>query len=245
MKFINPIVIIQARLMSTRFPYKVLSDIAGRPMLQHVIERAAAIPHVTNVVVATTDRPQDDPLEHVLKDWKVDYFRSDARLPDGDDDVLGRYYRAAVLWEADPIIRITADCPLIDPAIAGMVLTEHLKGLTDFVSNVDHTVTPPDSPFTFPPGLDVEVCSFTALERAMTEALDPEERQHVTLHFYRYAKTRYRCRFLRAAPSYRQVFLSVDTEAHRRRVDAICQLLEPHEFRLAATMLAWQAAGEP
>src|SRR5262245_59948616 len=179
----STVAIIQARLGSTRFPGKVLAPLCGRPIIQHVIERAHAISGVDQVVVAMPHRDAEV-LGSALDAMGVAWAAPD--VP--EEDVLARYRQVVEELEADSVVRVTADCPLLDPEIAGVVLAEHQRGLTDLTSNVDHTQQPPASAFTFPPGLDVEVFSSVALDRAYLLATEPVDRRHVTLIMYRRAK---------------------------------------------------------
>ena len=168
----NIIGIIQARMGSTRLPGKVLKPLAGRPMLWHVLKRAQAARRVDETVLATTTRREDRALAVVAKDCGVSCFFGD------ENDVLDRYFEAAKLWQADVIVRITGDCPLLDPAVVDTVVVAYLAGNFDYVSN---TIEP-----TYPDGLDTEVCSFSALERAWREAKLPSEREHVTPYIWKH-----------------------------------------------------------
>lgn len=158
--------IIQARMGSTRLPGKVLADIAGRPMLSRVIERMQIVRCVDAIVVATSTNREDDAIEEWCAQNRVACFRGSA------EDVLDRYYNAALAFEASVIVRVTADCPLIDPCLVDQVVETYAKGGHDYVSN--------NLRYTFPDGLDTEVCSFAALETAWREANLPAEREHVT-----------------------------------------------------------------
>lgn len=168
------VAVVQARLGSTRLPGKALVDIAGRPMLAHVIERARAIPGIDGVVIATTANPADDPL--------VDFARR-AGLPSvrgSELDVLDRFHVAVTAHPADVIVRVTPDCPLLDPGVSGLVLAEYLRGAgrVHYASNVH--------PPTYPDGLDTEIISRDALERAWREARLPSDREHVTPYIWRH-----------------------------------------------------------
>ena len=160
------VAVVQARMGSSRFPGKVLEDVAGHPMLWHVVHRLRKAKFVDKVVVATTDRPLDDPIVDFCRQDGLACFRGDER------DVLDRFYQAAKTHHADVVIRITADCPLIDPAVVDRVVERFRQGDCDYVSNA--------SPYTYPDGLDTEVFSFAALERAWRDANKPSEREHVT-----------------------------------------------------------------
>lgn len=151
---------------SSRLPGKVLADLGGRPVVQHVVSRAAAIDGVDDVVLAIPEGADDDPLDAAARGLDVRVLRGDAT------DVLSRYYAAAQLTNADAIVRVTADCPLLDPEISGRVVARFHAGGADYVSNIH--------PPTFPDGYDTEVISRAALETAWREASDPYEREHVT-----------------------------------------------------------------
>ena len=169
--------IIQARMGSTRLPEKVLSDIAGRPMLAHVVERAAAISGVDEVVVATTTAAEDRDVREAARQHGVQAFAG------SPTDVLDRYYRAAREFRADAVVRVTADCPLLDPAVSSRVTERFARGGLDYCSNILQP-TYPDDP-------DTEVISFAALERVWREADLPSDREHVTTYI-RTRPTRFR-----------------------------------------------------
>ena len=162
------IAVVQARLGSTRLPGKALSPIAGRPMLEHVLARAAVVPGIDRVVLATTTSPEDAALVDVAHAAGVASVRGSV------EDVLDRYHAALTQHPADAIMRITADCPLLDPEVAGRVVAEYRRraGDVDYVSNVH--------PPTFPDGLDTEVISASALVSAWREAAAGSDREHVT-----------------------------------------------------------------
>lgn len=158
--------LIQARMGSSRLPGKVLKDLAGHPMLWHVVNRVRKARSVDRVVVATTDRSVDDPIARFCEKEGIGCFRG------SEQDVLDRFYQAAKANDADVVVRITADCPLIDPAVIDKVLARFSRGDCDYACNVIRC--------TYPDGLDTEVFSFPALERAWREAAKPSEREHVT-----------------------------------------------------------------
>lgn len=168
------LVIIQARMGSSRLPGKVLADIAGQPMLAHVVNRVRYAKGIDDVVVATSVESRDDALASLCLERGWSCFRGDHH------DVLDRYYQAAAAFGGDVIVRITADCPLIDPeiieAVAGRVLESN--GQIDYCSNVI-------SPRTFPRGLDAEAFTRATLNRCWIEATDGACREHVTPYVYR------------------------------------------------------------
>lgn len=159
-------VIIQARMGSTRLPGKVLMDLDGRTVLSWVLERCAAIPGIDTVVCATTTAPEDDAVVAEAERCGAVVHRGPAQ------DVLARYHGAAVAVGAQDIMRVTSDCPLIDPRICGQVLALRRRTGADYACN--------NMPPSWPHGLDCEAFTTDALARAVTEARQPHEREHVT-----------------------------------------------------------------
>lgn len=159
---------------SSRLPGKVLLDIGGRPMLEWVVRRGALAAKVDDVVVATTEDASDDPIARWCAENKISCYRGAVF------DVLDRFYQAAFMTGSDMVVRVTADCPLIDPQVIDDVITLFEKTGADFAANR----LPPPWHRTFPIGLDVEVVSFSQLARAWREAKQPFEREHVMPWFY-------------------------------------------------------------
>ena len=166
------IAIIQARMGSTRLPGKMLMDIGGKPAVQHVFERVRLAKTINEIWLATTDNVADDVLASWGKEFGATVFRG------SEQDVLDRYYQTAKKAGANVVVRVTADCPLVDPAVIDQVVEAYLGGDFDYVSNVH--------PPTFPDGLDIEVFSFSSLERAWHEAKLPSEREHVTPYIWKH-----------------------------------------------------------
>lgn len=158
-------VFIQARMGSTRLPGKVLMSLAGRPVLEHVIRRVR-VSGVGEPVVVTTLSAKDLPIVAYCAEHGVRVFCG------SENDVLDRFWQAAKLIDTVHIVRITADCPILDPEVVRRVVGTHLESGADYTSNVQVE--------TFPDGLDVEVFRKTSLERAWNEAQLPSEREHVT-----------------------------------------------------------------
>lgn len=163
------VAIIQARMGSTRLPGKVLMNLAGEPMLARVVNRCRRATLLADVVVATTTQPADEAIVRLCEErgWPCVWG--------SEDDVLDRYHQAAEARHADVIVRITSDCPLIDPAVVDRTVKEFL----DRQPGVDYAcnVLPQR---TFPRGLDVEVASRAALDRAWREDRNSSSREHVT-----------------------------------------------------------------
>lgn len=168
------IAIIQARYASSRLPGKVLMPIEGRPMLAWVVERVRRASLVDETVVATTTDATDDALAEYCERNAYPYRRGSLY------DVLDRYYQTACDYRADAIIRITADCPFIDPAEIDRTIRVFMDSRADFAANR----LPPPWKRTYPIGLDTEVCTFAALEKAWREAKEPYQREHVMPFLY-------------------------------------------------------------
>ena len=165
---------IQARMGSTRLPGKVLAEIAGVPMLVRTLERARRAATVEDWIIATTNDPADDALEALCVERGYRLFRGSV------EDVLDRYHAAAVEAGADVIVRVTADCPLLDPALVDLTV----RAFLDAIPPADLVVNRLPGARTYPIGLDVEVVSFAALERAWREAVEPHQREHVLPFLY-------------------------------------------------------------
>ena len=171
--------IVQARIGSARLPGKVLMEIEGKPMLQRVVERLKECDYLDDIIVATTTQLRDNPIIDLVENLEVRNYR----LTGEPSDVLSRIYCAATLYKADIIVRITSDCPLIDPKVVDKAIKYFLDNSFDYVFN-----TGPDrNKFTYPDGLDVEVFSFDVLEKAwdeVGEVNDKYAKEHVTAYIY-------------------------------------------------------------
>lgn len=162
------IAIIQARMGSTRLPGKVLEDILGKPLLQHVIERVRQSRLIDDLVVATTRNSKDLSILVLTKKLKIKSYRG------SENDVLDRFYHAAKKYSADTVVRITADDPFKDPRIIDRIIKYFLtnRNRIDYVSNTIE--------YSYPLGLDVEVFTFKALKKTWEEARQAFQREHVT-----------------------------------------------------------------
>jgi spore coat polysaccharide biosynthesis protein SpsF len=174
------IAIIQGRMSSSRLPGKILADIAGQPMLQRVFMRTSRAAAVTETIFATTTDASDDPVAEYCDFSGIPFTRG------SQFDVLDRYYQTARGAKADIVVRITADCPVIDPLLIDDVVERVIGNSVvgnwefDFAANR----LPPPWNRTYPIGLDTEVCTFVALERAWKEAKEPQHREHVMPYLY-------------------------------------------------------------
>jgi len=163
---VKVVAIVQARMGSTRLPGKVLKNLAGETMLARVVGRLDRSNRIDDLLVATTDQSTDDAIVDECRKLSVRVSRG------SQNDVLDRYFKAAESSSADVVVRITSDCPLIDPEITDKTIARFLDELPDYASN---TIVR-----TYPRGLDTEVMSFSALSRVWQKAQKPYEREHVT-----------------------------------------------------------------
>lgn len=163
--------IIQARMGSTRLPGKVMLDLCGHPVIAHVVNRLNESNFIDKIIIATSLDSNNQPIIDFCKETNIDYFVG------SEDDVLDRYYQTAInnkINDDDIIIRITSDCPLIDPFVVDKVIEEHISNKNDYTTNVIEC--------TYPDGLDCEVFNFNVLKEAWINANLSSQREHVTLY---------------------------------------------------------------
>lgn len=165
------IAIIQARMGSTRLPGKILLEVEGKTVFERAVERTQLAKAVERVIVAIPDDASNDELAQFCEERGMEFFRG------SEGDVLDRYYQTAKSVGAIHIARITSDCPLVDPKVIDHVADEYFKSECDYISTGRMVSSYPD-------GLDTEIFSFTALERAWKEAKLPSEREHVTPYIW-------------------------------------------------------------
>ncbi len=170
--------IVQARLGSSRLPGKVLMDICGKPLLWHVLERVKAAGTLNDIIVATTNMPEDAPLREFLEQQDVKVFIG------SEDDVLDRFYQAATHFGVDVIVRITPDDPFKDPDVIdrAVKLLVEADPPVDYVSNCSYDGS---IRATYPEGIDVEVMTFDCLNKMWQRADRPSEREHLTPYLFR------------------------------------------------------------
>ncbi|WP_336024886.1 glycosyltransferase family protein [Halobellus salinisoli] len=161
--------VIQARMGSTRLPGKVMLPLAGDHVITHDIQRVKSAEHVTETVVATSKQTADDIVARYASRAGAEVFRG------SESDVLARIYNAALSVDADVIVRITGDCPLIDPEVIDAVVQEVTDTETQYAANIFER--------SFPRGLDVEAFTFESLEQVHETATEPRHREHVTLYY--------------------------------------------------------------
>ena len=228
------VAIIQARMGSSRLPGKVLKDIGGKPMLLWAVERARRAARVDEVGVATTDDPADDPIAALCTAHGIPVFRG------SEFDVLDRFYRAAQAFRADVVVRVTGDCPLIDPGVMDETIAVFFESGADFAANR----LPPPFKRTYPIGLDTEVCSFAALQRAWREASAQHEREHVMPYLYE-EDGRFKVAVINAPEDYGHLRWTVDTPEDLEELRAIFALLpDPLTAGWLDVLRTWQAHPE-
>lgn len=167
--------LIQARLGSSRFPEKIFQMVNGKTLIQIQIQRLKESKCLDDIGIVTTGSPQDDPVAEFCKGNSIKCYRG------SEIDVLDRYYQAACKFEADVVVRLCGDCPLIDPYVVDELVGDflsHPDGELDYLSNTEPL------PTTYPDGMDVTVISFPALQEAWRNAVNPSAREHVTFYFY-------------------------------------------------------------
>lgn len=210
-------VIVQARMTSQRLPGKVLIRILGKPIIEHVYERLRMCRNISDIILAMPDTRESDPLEEQAKSMDCHFYRGD------EHDVLSRYYHAAKAFGVDTIIRITGDCPLVDPKVIDRLVKDFLERGT-----YDYMVV--DSEGGFPRGIDSEIFGFETLEKVHREARLEYEREHVTPYIYQHLDL-FRVLFIEAQGKLRrpELRLTVDTEEDLLLIKEIFSRLKDYE----------------
>jgi spore coat polysaccharide biosynthesis protein SpsF len=198
----NPhvVAIIQARMASSRLPGKVLADLGGQPVLAWVVRRAQRAKGIDQVVVATSVATDDDVIEAFCKEQGYACARGNLH------DVLDRYVEVARQFDAQVVVRLTGDCPLIDPEM----LADNLKIFLQTEPPLDFAANRLPNDRTIPIGLDAEFCTMAALETAWREAAEPHQREHVMPFFYEHPE-RFRTLHIKHSPDYGHLRWTVDT----------------------------------
>lgn len=211
--------IIQARMGSTRLSGKVMKELSGKTVLEHVIERVKLAQSIDDIVIATTVHDRDDVIEKEALRVGAKVFRG------SEEDVLSRYYLAAKEYGADIIVRITSDCPLIDPKVIDQVVNHFTSHAYDIVSNASNDV----SGRTYPRGLDTEVFTFATLYAAYQNATEKHQREHVTPYIYENTENKY---FYKNNKDYSKYRWTLDTEEDWQLISQIYEYLYKgtHDF---------------
>ncbi len=203
-------VIVQARSGSTRLPGKILKKVNDKTLLEYGIERIQKAKKIKEVIIATTVNEKDDVIAQIAKKNGIKYFRG------SEADVLARYYYAAKKYAVENVIRITSDCPLIDPDIIDLSIDNYERNECDILTNVPND----GQKLTYPRGMDVEIFSFEWLEEAFYKAKENYEREHVTPYLYTNVKDVY---YDKAPKDYSQYRLTLDT---KEDLDVITQVIQ-------------------
>jgi len=214
--------IIQARMGSTRLPEKVMKNLQGKTVLEHVIERVRQSKLIDEIIIATTTHDRDDVIESEALRCGVKVFRG------SEDDVLSRYYYAAKENNLDVVVRITSDCPLIDPKVLDEIIDYYNTGNLDIVSNGGSDVLNR----TYPRGLDTEVFSFKILEYAFNHAKENYQREHVTPYIYESSDCVY---YYKNDINYSKYRWTLDTEEDFKLISEVYKHLYhgSHDFYLS------------
>jgi spore coat polysaccharide biosynthesis protein SpsF len=215
------VIIVQARMTSTRLPGKVMKTVLGKPLLEYLIERLRRVKLANKIVIATTMNDIDLPIVELCAYLNIACFRG------SEDDVLARYHGAAIAHNADVIVRVTSDCPVIDPKVIDNIIKFYLAHQSeyDYVSNRIKR--------TYPRGMDSEIFSLKVLNETFCEATEPSDREHVTPFIYRHPK-RYRLANVSANKNQSHHRWTVDTHEDFLLVSKIIEMLYPvkPEFNL-------------
>ena len=193
-------IIIQARLGSTRLPGKVLKEVRpGMTMLEYMVDRVKTVRSVENIVVATTTEDDDDPIYKLCLSKGIECFRG------SEDDVLKRYYDCTLEYGLKTVVRLTSDCPLVDPGIIEQCIDVYNQGGYDYFSN-----TCPPTLSKYPDGTDVEVFNYSSLKIAHDNASSKPDREHVTFYFWKYDNPMFKCGILESDDDYSGYRYTVD-----------------------------------
>lgn len=206
------VAIVQARMGSSRLPGKVLMDIVRKPMLWHVINRLGHASLIDCMVVATSTSEKDDAIQNCCDEYNINCYRG------SEEDVLDRFHKAAKVFQADVVVRITADCPLIDSHVADEVISYYLKNRGNF-EGASNTINR-----TYPRGLDVEVVSYLLLEQIWKEAQKDYQREHVTAYVYEHPE-KFKILSVENDKNLSNLRLTVDEESDLRFVREIYRRL--------------------
>lgn len=205
---------IEARMTSSRLPGKVLLSAQGKPMLARMVERLRMVPSLDGIVVATTVNATDDPIEALAKELGIGCWRG------SEDDVLARVLDAAQAFEADVIVELTGDCPLIDPAIVEQCVQAYKAAGVDYLSNILER--------TYPIGMDTQVFATKILADVASRTNDPTDHEHVSLYIYRHPELY----SLKNVPAPAEMFdpelrLTLDTKQDYELIDTVFSAMLP------------------
>ena len=213
--------VVQARMTSARLPGKVLMEALGKPLLEYELERLGKIPLIDELIVATTTNKTDDPVAELCGRLGVSVYRG------SEHDVLSRYLGAAELYNAGAVVRVSGDCPLLDPEISNSVISYYLEQ----AGEIDYCAVDVES---YPRGTDTEICSPQALREADMEGTTPRDREHVTFFIWNRPE-RYKLWLKRCGSDWGKYRFTVDTPEDFALIREIIERLYPAnpDFSLA------------
>jgi len=195
---------------STRLPNKVLMPVLGKPLLGWMFDRVSSCKEIDEIVIATTKDGLDDVIEEFARSINCQVYRG------SEEDVLDRYYQAACLVNGDIIVRITADCPLLDHRILSNMIQNFAVSDLDFLSNSEPL------PSSWPDGMDVSVISFKALHKAWQKAIKPSDREHVTFYFWNNISS-FRCKRVEHYPDLSKYRITIDYQEDFDLIKAVIE----------------------
>lgn len=207
------IAILQARMNSSRLPNKVLKPILNRPMLALQIERIQRANKIDKIILATSVEVCDQPLVALARELNIECYRGNI------DNVLSRYYHAGLAYQPEHVVRLTGDCPVIDPSIIDLVIEHHVQHKFDYTSNV---LDP-----TYPDGFDVEIMTWQTLKDAYHHASLPSEKEHVTLFIHKHPQ-RYHLGSYKSDNNYSHLRWTVDEQKDIELITRIYENLYPN-----------------
>ena len=176
--------VIQARMNSTRFPNKVMSDLSGAPLIERILQRVKRVKKIGKIIIATTKRKEDNILVEIAKSNKVEIFRG------SENDLVDRYYQAVKGKSVGHILRLPADNPIPDPSEYNRLINYHLKTNNDFSSNICNFMSNG-----YPDGFGVEIFTVNSLKKIWRNEKRKKFREHIALNFYDYKKDKKNIKF--------------------------------------------------
>ena len=212
--------IIQARTGSSRLPRKVLEMLGEKTVLEYLIERVRLSKKVDQIIIATTDNQKDIEIVNLCKKINIKCFIGHEK------NVLKRYYDCAVKYNASVIVRVTSDCPFIDPELIDKMLNNYLKSECDYMSNT----TPPELSF-WPDGTDIEIFSFDALKKTFMECNNDKEKEHVTFYMWKNNNTNFKIASYKITENFSKFRFTIDYDEDLLVAQAITNYLEKNKLR--------------
>lgn len=216
--------IIQARMTSSRLPKKVMLRVKGKPLIYYLVNQIKNSKKLTKIIIATTTNKEDDEIVEYIKSLNIDVFRG------SESDVLDRYYKCAQFYNEKIIVRITSDCPLIDPIVIDECIQKFEDGNFDYVSNINKKIEDKwmYHPSGFPMGYAVEVFNFDALKKSWQNAKKPSEREHVTQYILNNPMT-FQIGNVEHSEDYSDIRLTVDHKIDYDLIKIIMEALDMHK----------------